>query len=192
MKGIEQLLSHTYSEQECKRIIDTLDNAFTAAYSVFGIEGCFLRMAKGRDESGELLWQPSTRADKTATALQVGAFFATMKPRAVLGESETNTLSSRWIEFMNSAEGFDKTGYLGDRGQPGRQNSGSLWSWQRTWLKRLNLTLNIWKNRFRKCLPKSTLDIHEKKYYDGSRTLVKNSLLLSRDNIKPTLLRKLF
>jgi hypothetical protein len=135
MKGIEQLLSHTYSRQECELIIDRLDNAFTAAYSAFGIEGCFLRMAKGRDESGKILWQPSTRVDKTATALQVGTFFSTMKPRAVLGESEIKSLSSRWIEFMNSTEGFDQTGYLDDRGQPGRQNSGSLWSWQITWLE---------------------------------------------------------
>jgi len=135
MKGIEQLLTHSYSEQECKLIIDRLDNAFSAAYSAFGIDRCFLRMAKDRDEFGELLWQPSTRADKTATALQVGALFSTLKPRAVLGESEINTLSSRWIEFMNSAEDFDQTGYLDDRGQPGRQNSGSLWSWQRTWLE---------------------------------------------------------
>jgi len=135
MKGLEQLLSTNYIPFQCKLIVDRLANAFNAAYDAFSVEGCFLRMAKGRDEQGEVLWQPSTRVDKTATALQVGAFFSTLKPRAVLGKSEIDTLTSRWLEFINSEEDFKQTGYLDDRGQPGRQNSGSLWNWQRTWLE---------------------------------------------------------
>ena len=54
MKGIEQLLMHPYSEQECESIIERLDTAFRAAFSTFDVNKCFLRMAKGRDESGEM------------------------------------------------------------------------------------------------------------------------------------------
>jgi hypothetical protein len=135
MSGLDMLLHPTYSEDECKQIVNKLTNAFNAAYDAFNVAGCFLRMAKGHDENGGIIWQPSTRVDRTATALQVGAFFTAVKPRARLGPDEIDTLARRWVEFMNSEDEFSQTGYLDDRGQPGRQNTGSLWGWQETWLE---------------------------------------------------------
>ena len=49
-----------------------------------------------------MVWQPDSRVDKTATALQV-TLFSTLRPRQI-SESEISLLSSRWIEFMNSVE----------------------------------------------------------------------------------------
>ena len=134
--GIEKLLEENFSEEELDNIVQLLTNSFESAYRVF--PDCYLRMAKSKDGvSEEIQWQSSRTANKTATALQVGGFFATKKPTTVLTEHEIDIIHQLWIDFMNGVNKFEKNGYLDSNGIPSRQNTESLWRWQRNWIEEL-------------------------------------------------------
>ena len=90
-------------------------------------------MAKSKDGvSEEIQWQSSRTANKTATALQVGDF-SQQKPTTVLTEHEIDIIHQLWIDFMNGVT-IEKNGYLDSNG-PSRQNTESLWRWQRNWVE---------------------------------------------------------
>ena len=135
--GIEKLLEKNFSEEELENIVQRLTNSFESAYRVF--PDCYLRMVKSKDGvSEEIQWQSSRTANKTATALQVGGFFATKKLTTVLTEHEIDIIHQLWIDFMNGVNKFEKNGYLDSNGIPSRQNTESLWRWQRNWVEELN------------------------------------------------------
>lgn len=126
MKGIERLCQE-FSSDDVAEVIPRLVKAFNAAYSVFNHEDVgFLKMASGINEEGSILWQRGKTLNKTATALQVGAFYSNLSLDDFIDSETAQAIREQWKEFIKSK-------YLDDNGKARNQNAASLWKWQLEW-----------------------------------------------------------
>jgi len=127
MKGIDRLFEQISNQDDIADIKVRLAKAFGAAYVVFNHDDVgFLRMAKGLDEDGEIEWQVEKTLNKTATALQVGAFYSNLDRYDLLDNQTAQDIREEWKKFI-------KKEYLDDVGKARNQNAVQLWEWQQKW-----------------------------------------------------------
>ena len=127
MKGIDHMFELIGDQEIVADIRNRLTKALGAAYAVFNHDGVeFLKLAKGLDEEGEIVWQGKNTLNKTATALQVGAFYSHLDHYDHLDDQTTQDIREKWKEFI-------KNEYLDDTGKARNQNARQLWHWQEIW-----------------------------------------------------------